>query len=155
MGGCVFRSMNKAEPAVGEYPDMVQTVLQSPLPAEEKTFLRLLSETRSVIMAGTETTASVLVCITACLLKNPNLLDQLRQELASAEIKSGFPLNYNKLKELPFLTGVVNEGLRVANPTPSRLPRVCETQDLRYREYIIPRGVSTHDKRYPSFPNSH
>lgn len=143
MSGCVSRSMNKPEPAVGEHPDMVQTVLQSPLPAAEKTFLRLLSETRSVIMAGTETTASVLVCITACLLKDRNMLAQLRQELATAEAESGFPLNYTKLKELPFLTGVVNEGLRVANPTPSRLPRVCEIQDLKYKEWIIPRGVSS------------
>ncbi|KAK9802347.1 putative Cytochrome P450 [Seiridium cardinale] len=142
MASCVQRSMNKAEPVPGEQVDMVQTVLQSPLPAEEKTFLRLLSETRSVIMAGTETTASVLVCITACLLKDPKMLAQLKQELATAETESGFPVNYTKLKELSFLTGVVNEGLRLANPTPSRLPRVCETQDLRYREWIIPAGTS-------------
>lgn len=151
MGGCVFRSMHKAEPAPGDHADMVQTILQSSLPPEEKTFLRLLSETRSVIMAGTETTASVLVCITACLLKDPDMLAKLRSELATAEAESGFPMNYNKLKELPFLTGVVNEGLRLANPTPSRLPRVCEIQDLKYNEWIIPRGVS-HEILIPYSP---
>ncbi|KAF7522113.1 hypothetical protein G7054_g12258 [Neopestalotiopsis clavispora] len=142
MAGCVHRSMHKPEPAPGQQVDMVQTVLQSPLPAEEKTFLRLLSETRSVIMAGTETTASVLVCITASLLKDPNMVAQLKQELTDAELIHGFPLPYNKLKELPFLTGVVNEGLRLANSTPSRLPRVCDSQDLKYGEWIIPRGTS-------------
>lgn len=142
MASCVHRSMHKDEPAPGQPIDMVQTVLQSPLPPEEKTFLRLLSETRSVIMAGTETTASVLVCITASLLKSPDMVAQLRQELVDAEHVHGFPLPYNRLKELPFLTGVVNEGLRLANSTPSRLPRVCDTQDLKYGEWIIPRGVS-------------
>ncbi|KAI0121697.1 cytochrome P450 CYP682H1 [Xylariales sp. AK1849] len=142
MAGCVRRSMNKPESAAGSSPDMVQTVLESPLPAEEKTFMRLFSETRSVIMAGTETTASVLVCITACLLKDPNKVARLKHEIGEAEEQMGTTLSYSKLKELPYLTGVVNEGLRLANPTPSRLPRECPDQELKYKDWTIPRGTT-------------
>ncbi len=121
---------------------MIQTLLASSLPAEEKTFPRLLSEARSIIMAGTETTASTLITIAASLLDDPGKLLLLRHELGDAEETRGAPLGYSDLRELPYIAGVVNEGLRLANPTPSRLPRVCGDQDLQYREWTIPKGVS-------------
>lgn len=134
--------MNKPEPAPGTPYDMVQTLMDSNLPPEEKTFPRLFSESRSVIMAGTETTATTLVCITSYLLSDPAKVQKLRQELSEAEKAKGGELEYSDLRELPYITGVINEGLRLANPTPSRLPRVCEDQDLTYKGYVLPRGVS-------------
>ncbi|KAH9905438.1 putative cytochrome P450 [Xylariomycetidae sp. FL2044] len=156
MISCVQRSMDKPEPAPGAHPDMIQTLLASDLPAEEKTFPRLFSESRSVIMAGTETTATTLVTITASLLGDPAKLERLRAELREAErtrereeeegggggARRPEGLGYAELKQLPYLTGVVNEGLRLANPTPSRLPRVCEDQDLMYGNWSIPRGTT-------------
>lgn len=134
--------MNKPEPAPGTPYDMIQTLMSSNLPPEEKTFPRLFSETRSIIMAGTETTATTLVCITSNLLSDPAKLQKLRAELDAAEKAKGNPLEYSDLRGLPYVTGIVNEGLRMANPTPSRLPRVCEDQDLKYKQWILPRGVS-------------
>ncbi|KAI0839507.1 putative cytochrome P450 [Hypoxylon sp. FL0890] len=142
MVNCVRRSMNKPKPTPGSPYDMIQTLMFSNLPPEEKTFPRLFSESRSVIMAGTETTATTLVCITFNLLSDSSKLQALRHELDTAEKSKGGPLDYSELRELPYITGVVNEGLRMANPTPSRLPRVCEDQDLRYKGYIIPKGTT-------------
>ncbi|KAI1409904.1 putative cytochrome P450 [Hypoxylon sp. FL1857] len=142
MISCVRRSMNKPEPAPGSPHDMIQTLMSSNLPPEEKTFPRLFSESRSVIMAGTETTATTLVCITVNLLSDLSKLQKLRDELSAAETAKGGPLDYSDLRELPYITGVINEGLRMANPTPSRLPRVCEDQDLRYKQYVIPKGMT-------------
>ncbi|KAI0850810.1 cytochrome P450 [Daldinia vernicosa] len=141
MTSCVRRSMNKPEPAPGTPYDMIQTLMSSNLPPEEKTFPRLFSEARSVIMAGTETTATTLVCITSNLLRDPTKLQKLRAELGVAEEVKGGALEYSDLRGLPYITGVVNEGLRMANPTPSRLPRVCEDQDLMYKEYFLLRGA--------------
>ncbi|KAI1455526.1 cytochrome P450 [Annulohypoxylon moriforme] len=142
MTNCVRRSMNKPEPAPGSPHDMIQTMLDSDLPPEEKTFPRLFSESRSVIMAGTETTATTLVCITSNLLGDPAKVQKLRHELSVAEKAKGGALEYSDLRELPYITGVINEGLRLANPTPSRLPRVCEDQDLTYKQFVIPRGTT-------------
>ncbi|KAI1089370.1 putative cytochrome P450 [Rostrohypoxylon terebratum] len=142
MISCVRRSMNKPEPAPGSPYDMIQTLMDSDLTPEEKTFPRLFSESRSVIMAGTETTATTLVCITSHLLGDPAKLQKLRQELRDAEKAKGGELGYSDLRELPYITGVINEGLRLANPTPSRLPRVCEDQDLTYKDYVLPRGTT-------------
>ncbi|OTA95914.1 hypothetical protein M434DRAFT_40430, partial [Hypoxylon sp. CO27-5] len=142
MVNCVRRSMNKPEPAPGTPYDMIQVLMASNLPPEEKTFPRLFSETRSVIMAGTETTATTLVCITFNLLSDSSKIQKLRSELGAAETAKGGPLDYSDLRELPYITGVINEGLRIANPTPSRLPRVCEDQDLKYKQYVIPKGTT-------------
>ncbi|OTB04730.1 hypothetical protein M426DRAFT_58221 [Hypoxylon sp. CI-4A] len=168
MTNCVRRSMNKPEPAPGSPYDMVQTLMGSTsLPAEEKTFPRLFSESRSVIMAGTETTATTLVCIASNLLGDPAKLQKLRRELLSAAetAKEGGggrqqqqqqqqqqPLEYADLRELPYLTGVINEGLRLANPTPSRLPRVCEDQDLKYKQWVIPEGTTISRPPHPPPP---
>ncbi|KAK8073943.1 hypothetical protein PG994_004842 [Apiospora phragmitis] len=132
MQSCVRRSMDKPEAVPGTNPDVVQTLLASNLPAHEKTFPRLFSETRSVIMAGTETTGSLLVAITAYVLNHPDKMEKLRAELGE----------YSDIRELPYITGVVNEGLRLANPTPTRLPRVCPDQDLTYGKYVMPRGTT-------------
>lgn len=135
--------MDKPIAGPGQNPDVVQTLLASNLPAHEKTFPRLFSETRSVIMAGTETTGSLLVAITAYMLNHPDKMEKLREELGQAELaKGGAALQYSDIRELPYITGVVNEGLRLANPTPTRLPRTCPDQDLTYGSYVIPRGVS-------------
>ncbi|KAI0886299.1 putative cytochrome P450 [Annulohypoxylon maeteangense] len=142
MINCVQRSMNKSEPAPGTPPDMIQTLMASDLPPEEKTFPRLFSESRSVIMAGTETTATTSVCITSNLLGDPAKVQKLRHELCIAEKAKGGALDYADLRELPYITGVINEGLRLANPTPSRLPRVCEDQELTYKQWVIPRGTT-------------
>ncbi|KAI1098134.1 cytochrome P450 [Jackrogersella minutella] len=142
MMNCVRRSMNKPEPAPGIPHDMVQTLMSSNLPPEEKTFPRIFSESRSVIMAGTETTATTLVCITSNLLSDPTKLQELRGEISAAENIKGRELEYSELRELPYLTGVINEGLRLANPIPSRLPRVCEDRDLQYKQWVIPRGTT-------------
>lgn len=149
MTSCVQRSMNKPEPAPGNPHDMVQTLMASNLPPEEKTFPRLFSESRSVIMAGTETTGTTLVCITSNLLNDTAKLHELKHELAEAEATKGGALDYSDLRQLPYITGVINEGLRLANPTPTRLPRVCEDQDLSYKQYVIPRGVSTNSTSCP------
>ncbi|KAK6840117.1 hypothetical protein PG987_005983 [Apiospora arundinis] len=143
MQSCVRRSMDKPEAAPGQNPDVVQTLLASNLPPQEKTFPRLFSETRSVIMAGTETTGSLLVAITAYILNHPDKMEKLRAELGEAEkAKGGAALQYSDIRELPYITGVVNEGLRLANPTPTRLPRVCPDQDLTYGKYVIPMGTT-------------
>ncbi|KAK8070780.1 Cytochrome P450 [Apiospora hydei] len=133
----------QARSGPGTNPDVVQTLMASNLPAHEKTFPRLFSETRSVIMAGTETTGSLLVAITAYILNHPEKMEKLREELRQAEkAKGGAALQYSDIRELPYITGVVNEGLRLANPTPTRLPRVCPDQDLTYGSYVIPKGTT-------------
>jgi cytochrome P450 len=56
-------------------------LLNSDLPAEEKSLNNLAQEGQNVIGAGADTTANVLSCTTFHVLNNPKVLLKLKQEL--------------------------------------------------------------------------
>ncbi|KAF5853343.1 hypothetical protein GGP41_001912 [Bipolaris sorokiniana] len=70
------------------------------------------------MIAGTETTATLLSRFTYYLLKNPGKLNKLVQE-----IRSGFTseeeLAIEKLRQLKYLAACFEEGLRMYPPVPS------------------------------------
>lgn len=46
------------------------------------------------------------------------------------------------LRELPYLTACINEGLRLGAGSMKRSPRVFPDDDIQYKDWVIPRGVS-------------
>lgn len=128
----------------GQSDDKAKTVfhgiLASKLPPEEKTVERLADEAFVLVMAGSETTAKVQVVILVKLLQDPGLLARLRQELDPV-MKRG-PPNVNHLEQLPLLSAVIEEGLRLTAPVTNRPTLVAPEEDLQYKEWLIPRGVS-------------
>jgi len=115
-------------------------ILGSKLPPEEKTVERLADEAFVLVMAGSETTAKVQVVILVKLLQDPGLLARLRQELDPV-MKRGLP-SINTLEQLSLLQAVIEEGLRLTAPVTNRPSLVAPEEDLQYKEWLIPRGVS-------------
>jgi cytochrome P450 len=69
-----------------------------------------------LIVAGSETTVSVLSGTTNHLVKNSDKLANLTDEVRSS-FKSEGDMTLSALKDLPYLGAVVKEGLRLCNPT--------------------------------------
>ncbi|KAL8933993.1 MAG: hypothetical protein Q9216_006123 [Gyalolechia sp. 2 TL-2023] len=90
----------------GNKPRLFQQILESNLPAHEKTSSRMGQEGFSVIAAGGETVARTLTVLTYHLLANPDLLLKLRQELKCAQPDLLTPLSFHELERLPWLTPV-------------------------------------------------
>ncbi|KAI9767291.1 MAG: hypothetical protein M1839_004535 [Geoglossum umbratile] len=111
------------------------------LPPEEKTPRRLAEEGQTVVGAGILTTAHVLRMASFHLLANDEILQRLKSELASATPNSGGPIPLRQLEQLPYLTGVVNEGLRMAYGVSSRLARVSPDTPLTFQDWVIPPGT--------------
>lgn len=92
--------------------------------------------------AGSETTGSSLEAIAYHVLANPEVLQRLKRELANAVSKSGAieePLtHYEIVHSLPFLTAVINEGLRIANSVSGRLARSNPRTACTYKSYTLP-----------------
>lgn len=92
--------------------------------------------------AGSETTGSSLEAIAYHVLANPEVLRRLKQELADAVSKSGAieePLtHYGIVQPLPFLTAVINEGLRLGNSVSGRLARSNPRTAQAYKSYTLP-----------------
>lgn len=92
-------------------------------------------------IAGSETTATALACITYHLLKNPDVGCRLRTEICEA-FKSYDEINGASTVSLPYLNAVILEGMRVYPPLPFPLPRVVPQGGDIVDGYFIPEGVS-------------
>jgi len=124
-------------------------MLNSPDLAEnDKTLGRLALEARGFVGAGTESTGHTLSVITFYLLKNPERLRRLKDELSDAHKSKGWVLEYQDLQRLPYLSSVILESLRISTSVTGRLPRVNLRDTLQYKQYLIPKGtpVSTTQK---------
>lgn len=46
------------------------------------------------------------------------------------------------LRKLPYLSACINEGLRLGAGSLKRSPRVFPDEDIHYKDWVIPKGVS-------------
>ena len=111
------------------------------LPDSQKTVRRLQHEVETFVIAGTETAAHTLACITFHVLDNPPVLYRLQQEFKDFSDSSSGPARLKELEQLPYLTSVLLEGLRLSYGLAMRLPRVAPDRVIRYRDVDIPPGV--------------
>lgn len=128
------------------------------LPAEERTLSRLEDEEFVVLGAGTETISHALSVTMFHILDNEDILSQLHEEIKTVmPLPSRCPA-LSELETLPLLVGVslrqswsdnnkqravINEGLRLSIGTFTRHPRIAPDTVLKYKDWIIPAGVST------------
>lgn len=109
-------------------PDFMSYVLDPR--NEERMSLQEIETTFNIlIIAGSETTASALAGTTGYLLSNPLCLATLIQEIRSNVVQEN-DINLASLGKLPYLSAVIEEGLRMAPPVPSGLPRVTPQNEL-------------------------
>ena len=101
------------------------------------------------------------------LLVNPDKLRRLKDELAAAlPDPNAVPTNA-EVERLPYLSAVIQEGLRLHTPGTARLQRVCPDAAMVYRdgstgkEWSIPSGtvvsmdIRTMDNDPTVFPDPH
>ncbi|KAH7303943.1 cytochrome P450 oxidoreductase [Stachybotrys elegans] len=93
------------------------------------------AQCKDLIFAGTDSTAMNLATICFMLVKFPHKYELLRQELLSSNPSD------EDLQSLPYLQGVIKEGLRLSMANPSRLPRVVPATGLRYGGFVVPKNT--------------
>ncbi|KAL1966235.1 hypothetical protein VTN77DRAFT_4787 [Rasamsonia byssochlamydoides] len=79
-----------------------------------------------LIIAGSETTATLLSGATFLLLKHPTVLETLTREIRSS-FRSEQDINFQSLSHLPYLHAVLEESLRLYPPAPNTFPRTTPT----------------------------
>ncbi|TWU70992.1 hypothetical protein ED733_000768 [Metarhizium rileyi] len=139
---------------------MFLELLNSNLPAQEKSKQRLMYEANGATLAGSGSTAIALSNIVYNLVANPRIGHKLRSELRRKVSDSKNLPTWSTLEELPYLTAVIHEGLRSMydpskerlpyDPSQERLPRVATEEELIYEggstlgksKYVIPRGYA-------------
>ncbi|KAI1085096.1 cytochrome P450 [Whalleya microplaca] len=133
---------------VRDRPTIFGSLLQ--LGPKQNKLVNLADEAAALLNAGTETTAWALAVITFHLLSKPEILEKLIEELDQAVEDPRHLPTLNSLESLPYLQGVIQEGLRLSYGVSARSSRVATEEDLVYRgewkknsiEYVIPRGYA-------------
>ncbi|KAK6825857.1 hypothetical protein PG987_013351 [Apiospora arundinis] len=124
---------------------IVDEIIHSKLPPAEKRFERVMKDVTTATGAAFETTAGVLRLIVYHVFSDQDILRRLRVELAttSTSSPSPSPLSVKALEQLPYLTSVIMEGLRLSPAIGSRSARIAPDRDLFYGEgqMRIPAGT--------------
>ncbi|KUJ09474.1 cytochrome P450 [Mollisia scopiformis] len=115
-------------------------VLSSNLPPREKLVPRLADEGMVLVLAGFETTRSVLTNTCFYILNDKEVCRKLKAELAAAWPDIENPPTLQELERLPYLTAIIQEGLRLSLGVSFRLPRTSPTP-IQYGSYTIPPGA--------------
>lgn len=102
-------------------PDFMDHILRQP-EGKGLTFGEMLSNSATLIQAGSETTSALMSGTLYLLLMNPDKMQKLVHELRSS-FSSERMMNMNNTEQLPYLAGVLEEGLRMYPPTLPGFPR--------------------------------
>ncbi|OQE44489.1 hypothetical protein PENCOP_c002G01106 [Penicillium coprophilum] len=123
-------------------PTIFDALTNLELPESERTLDRLEDESALLLGAGTETTARSITVAMFHLINNKEIMAKLRTELKTVLPTPRSKASWVDLEQLPYLTGVVNEGLRLSHGMTARLARVSPTEPMLYQDWTIPAGVS-------------
>ena len=103
----------------------------------------IVAEVSIMMNAGSATTAIALTNVLYQLLKNPEVMKKLVEELDAALDDEESPVvPYDRVKHLPYLRACLDESLRLFPPTPHALPRETPAGGSYILDDYIAGGVS-------------
>jgi cytochrome P450 len=126
-------------------------LLNSDLPAEEKSDARLGDEAQLIIAAGLITTSWALSVGSFHIANDPKVSEKLREELKAAKFEPS--ISWHKLEKLPYLNGCVHEAIRLAHGIATRAPRLAPDDDLIFEKWVIPRNTAVSMSTYDILMN--
>ena len=107
----------------------------------------------TIIVAGSETTATLLSGAIYYLLKNPGWLDKLRREVLAA-FSTDSQITFTTTAQLKIMNAVIYETLRIYPPVPVALPRVVPKGGATVAGTYIPQGTTVGIPQYAAYRSS-
>ncbi|TGO29072.1 hypothetical protein BPAE_0019g00470 [Botrytis paeoniae] len=121
-------------------PDIITLIRRGEEGKEGLTIQELQATASVIVVAGSETTVTVMSGITNYLVNNPLKLAFLTSEIREKFEKEG-EISIATLKETSYLNAVIQEGFRLCNPTPVGLPRVIPPGGGRVCGHDLPENI--------------
>ncbi|KAJ5653878.1 hypothetical protein N7490_000881 [Penicillium lividum] len=129
-----------------EYPaDVISWLLKAYIEKDisaAPTATALNEDSRTVLVAGSETTATVLASVLYFLAKNPAVQRKLQQQLDEAMPGGASEWSYDKAKSVIYLEDIINETLRLRPAVMTGGYRVTPAEGLQVDEEYIPGDVN-------------
>jgi hypothetical protein len=98
----------------------------------------IVAEVNIMMNAGSVTTAIGIANCMYQLIKNPEILERVREEVDAALDHEDTVAPYDKVKHLPYLRACLDESLRLFPPTPHGLPRTTPAEGLWVNDVFVP-----------------
>lgn len=134
-----------------ENPDITHTLIdyynRSDKAAQKAQIPMLQGDSRLIIVAGSDTTASTLVHLFYHLATEKGLIERLREEVDSLT-KGDDKIEHQKLQDAPLLNGAINETLRLHPPVPSGLFRKAPSEGVEIGDVYIPGNTKIQMPQY-------
>ena len=131
-------TLARGEKPVGQETIFYDVLTNDEVRPQEKETDHLQDEAQTIIGAGTVTTGHILALTSYYLVDNPPILEKLQTELGNLMSKTGPSPKWQQLEQLPYLTAVITEGLRIGYGVAGRLARLFPDTVLEYNGYSIP-----------------
>ncbi|KAL5326537.1 hypothetical protein ACEPPN_004223 [Leptodophora sp. 'Broadleaf-Isolate-01'] len=132
--------LKRAEPVASENRfkrnDLVSNIALCPT-YKDVTDGEILETCRVLLVGGAETMATVVSGTLYYLLCNPDSLEKLTKRLR-LEFKSRSEIDKESLKKVPYLSEVIDEGLRLFHPLPGNLRRITPPTGCMISGRFIP-----------------
>jgi cytochrome P450 len=122
-------------------PDFFSNILKHDNTEKGFSFQELVSNGSTLIIAGSETTATLLSGVTYLLLRNPRVLAKLQNEIRFTFTDES-EINLESCNKLEYCLAVLTEALRVYPPVAPGLPRIVDAQGDMIAGNWVPGGVS-------------
>ncbi|TVY67437.1 Cytochrome P450 monooxygenase sdnE [Lachnellula suecica] len=128
-----------------DHRTILYEILNSDLPPKEKSDKRLAQDGQAMIVAGTVTTSWALCLAAYYLISQPETLKKLKKELSEALDGPNSIVPLAVLEKLPYLTGCVQECIRLSYGACTRLQRIAPDETLVFndgkKDWFIPPGT--------------
>lgn len=112
-------------------------------PTKRLTFDDIGMEMVLLLIAGSDTTSGTLGFVMIELLRNPETLSKLRQEIDATSCNDDDkPLCHEELKNLPYLNAVINETMRFHWIGGHGVDRIATEDTILGRDLFVPKGVN-------------
>ncbi|PLB50796.1 cytochrome P450 [Aspergillus steynii IBT 23096] len=119
------------------HADFMQSMLRHRGEKEGLTDQELEANANILIIAGSETTATLLSGVTFWLLRTPKAMEKVVHEVRSL-MKTEKDITFNNVTaNLPYMLACINEGLRMYPPVPSGLRRISPPTPVEVSGYKI------------------
>ena len=136
--------LQREAPADGSRPLWfgLRSLYQSETEEPVMSYESLRAEVAFVIFAGTDTSAHQLAWLFSILAEHPRVVGKILEELRERGLygDGARELLFEDLGELPYLTAVIKEGMRVAYIVAANIPRMVP-HDTTLMGYRVPKGT--------------
>ncbi|KAL9609386.1 MAG: hypothetical protein Q9204_009155 [Flavoplaca sp. TL-2023a] len=143
IGYCDQQLEHRMREKPGETADIFASLLPSDDPSQQRQLssqelLTLRSDSRTIIVAGSDTTASAMTHVFYYLAKNPVHVKILRDELEALSWKTDGGTSHRNIQSAEHLNAVINETLRLHPAVSTAVTRKTPPQGIMVGEVAVP-----------------